>query len=95
MISVSFFHVFMVNNWEKCPGGGVLARFIGSGVGVLNSFFGERVGNSPIQKIARGMVRLGIDWYIMGGHHKHTCSLGGHELKFWKLMEGPKKKGCA
>ena len=27
MISVSFFHVFIVNNREKCPEGGVLARF--------------------------------------------------------------------
>ena len=32
----------------------VLARFIGPGVGVLNSFFARGVGNSPIKKIARG-----------------------------------------
>ena len=33
MISVSFFHVFIVNNREKCPGGGVLARFYRPGGG--------------------------------------------------------------
>ena len=27
MIFASFFHVFIVDNWEKCPRGGVLARF--------------------------------------------------------------------
>ena len=54
MISVSFFHVFIVNNREKCPRGGVLARFYGHGVGVLKSFFAQGVGNSPIKKIAWG-----------------------------------------
>ena len=44
------------------PCGGVLAHFIGPGVGVLNSIFALGVGNSPIKKVARGgMVSLGID----------------------------------
>ena len=70
MIPVSFFSMFLLwINWEKCPGDGVLARFLGPRVGVLNSFFAWRVGNSPIKKIAGGfaqggMVRLGGDWYI-------------------------------
>ena len=69
MISVSFFHVFMVNNWRNAPGGGVLARFYRSGRWGFWTLFCPRVGNSPIKKIARGfcpggMVRLGIDWYI-------------------------------
>ena len=51
MIFVSFFHVFMVNNCGKCPRGGVLARFIGPGVGVLNFLFAQGVGNSPIKKL--------------------------------------------
>ena len=51
MTSVSFFDVFIV---ENAPGGGVLARFIGPGSGVLNSFFARGVGNSPIKKIAQG-----------------------------------------
>ena len=34
MISVSFYHVFIVNNGEKCPRGEVLARFYRPGGGV-------------------------------------------------------------
>ena len=54
MTSVSLFHVFIVNNGEKCPRGGVLHRFIDPGVGLLNSFFGRGWGIRPIKKIARG-----------------------------------------
>ena len=70
MISVSFFHVFTLNNREKCTGGGVLARFYRpGGVGVLNSFFARGDGEFAHQKNwPRGggggggeMVRLGID----------------------------------
>ena len=43
------------------PGGGVLARFYRSGAWGLELFFARGVGNLPIKKIARGMVRLGID----------------------------------
>ena len=55
MISVSFFHVFIVNNWGKRPPPdvGVLARFYRPGMGVLK-FFCSGVGNSPIKKIATG-----------------------------------------
>ena len=51
MISISFFHVFIVNNLGKCLRGGVSARFYrleGSG-------FCQGGGG------AGGMVRLGID----------------------------------
>ena len=53
MIFVAFFHVFRVNNLEKCPRGGVLARFIGPGGGSLNSFL-PGGGEFAHQKIARG-----------------------------------------
>ena len=49
MISVSFFHVFMVNNRGKCPRGGVLARFYRLG------------GFELVFARGQGMVRLGID----------------------------------
>ena len=39
MISVSFFHVFIVNNGEKCPGGGVLAHFNRPGAGGFELLF--------------------------------------------------------
>ena len=42
-------------------GGGVLARFYRPGGRGFELFFARRVGNSLIKKIARGMVRLGID----------------------------------
>ena len=51
-------------------GGGVLARFYRPGGWGFDLFFAQGVGNSPIKKIARGvlpsegMVSLGIDWYI-------------------------------
>ena len=47
------------------PRGGALAHFYR--VGVLNSFFAQGVGNSPIKKLpgdfpgGGGLVRLGID----------------------------------
>ena len=69
MTSVSFFHVSVVNNWGKCPWGGVLARFYGPGGESFELFFAQVVGNSPIKKLPRGMVRLGIDCYII-----HLCS---------------------
>ena len=59
MISVSFFHVFIVNNREKYPRGGALAHFYR--VGVLNSFFARGLRNRPSKKLPGGMVRLGID----------------------------------
>ena len=54
MISVSFFHVFIVNNWEKCPGGGVLAHFYRFGGGDFELLFCPGVENLPIKKIAMG-----------------------------------------
>ena len=56
-----FFHVFIVNNWEKCPGGGVLVRFYRPGGGGLNCFFARGVGNSPIKKIALGGGVSGLE----------------------------------
>ena len=41
--------------------GGVLARFYGSGGEGFELLFARVVGNSPIKKLPRGMVRLGID----------------------------------
>ena len=54
MISVSFFHVIIVNNGEKCPRGGVLSRIYRPGGGVLNFFFARGWGIRPSKKIARG-----------------------------------------
>ena len=68
MISISSFHVFIVNNGGKCPLGGVLAHFYRPrGVG-FDSFFARGWGIRP-SKIALmfcrggggGMVRLEID----------------------------------
>ena len=39
-----------MNNREKCPRGGVLARFY-RGVGVLNSFFARGWGIRPSKKL--------------------------------------------
>ena len=66
MISVSFFHVFIVNTCGKCIRRGVLARFYRPGGRGFELSFCTGVGNSPIKKIAwgvfpGGMVRLGID----------------------------------
>ena len=62
MISVSFFHVFIAGIIEEnAPGGGVLARFYRPGGWGFELFFARGVGNSPIKRIARGMVRLVID----------------------------------
>ena len=46
---------------ENAPGGGVLARFYRPGGGGFELSFCPGVGDSPIKKIARGVVRLGID----------------------------------
>ena len=54
MISVSFFHDFIVNIEENAPGGGVLALFIGTGGGVLNSFFAQGVGICPSKNCPGG-----------------------------------------
>ena len=53
MISVSFFHVLIVNNCGKCPGGGVSARFYRPGDGGFELFLPES-GEFAHQKIARG-----------------------------------------
>ena len=76
MISGSFFHVFIVNNWGKCPlGMGFYLVFIGPGGGAFWTLFAQGVENSPIKKISQGMVRLGIDWYIItvGGRVQAIC----------------------
>ena len=57
MISVAFFHVFMVNNQEKCPRDLVLARFYRPGGGGFELLFCPGVGNSPIKKIAWRFAR--------------------------------------
>ena len=57
MISVSFFRVFTVNNREKCPGGGVLARFYGPGGGGLNSFYARGWGIRPSKKLPGGFAQ--------------------------------------
>ena len=75
VISVSFFNVFIMNNWGKCPQGWGLARFYRPGGGGFELFFCLGVGNSPIKKLPGGMVRLGIDWYI-----RHICSLARNVL---------------
>ena len=62
MIYVSFFHVFTVNNREKCPGGGVLARFYRPGGGGFGLLFCPQGGEFAHQKnCPGGMVRHGID----------------------------------
>ena len=50
---------------ENAHRGGILAHFYRPGGGAFELFClpGE-VGNLPIKKIAWGMVRTGIDWYI-------------------------------
>ena len=55
MISVSFFHVFIVNNLRRMPGGEVLARLLGPG-GDFELLFCLRVGNSPIKKNCPGAL---------------------------------------
>ena len=64
-------HFFMFLLWiieENAPGGGVLARFYMPEGWQFWTLFCQGVGNSPIKKLAgvlpRGMVRLGIDWYV-------------------------------
>ena len=69
MISVSCFHVFIVNNWGKFPGSGILARFCWSGGRGLELSFCPGGGEFTHQKncpgiLPGGLVRLGIDWYI-------------------------------
>ena len=59
MISVSFFMFLLSIIEENAPGGGVLARFYRPGGFEL--FFCPGGGEFAHQKIARGMVRLGID----------------------------------
>ena len=54
MISVSFFHVFIVNNGEKCPRGGVLARFYRPRGGGFELLFCPGGGKFAHQKIAQG-----------------------------------------
>ena len=62
MISVSFFHVFMVNNRGKFPGGEVLARFIGPvGRGFELSFCPGGGEFAHQKNCPGGMVKLGID----------------------------------
>ena len=61
MISVSFFHVFTVNNKKNAPGGGVFARFYRPGGGSFEVLFARGWGIRPSQKLAGGMVRLGIN----------------------------------
>ena len=46
---------------RKMPRGGVLARFYRLGGWGFEVFLCPGVGNSPIKKLPRGMVRLGID----------------------------------
>ena len=65
MISVSFFHVFIVNNWEKCPWGGVLARFYRPGGGGFELLFFLGGGEFAHQKLPGGFAlrgRDGQDW---------------------------------
>ena len=57
MISVSFFYVSIVNNWGKCPGDGVLARFYRPGV--LSFLFFLGWGIRPSKKLPRGFARGG------------------------------------
>ena len=61
MTSVSFFHVFIVNNRGNCPRGGVLARFCRPGGGGFELFLPGGRGIRPPKKSPRRMVRLGID----------------------------------
>ena len=61
---LSHFFVFLL--WiivENAPGGRIFARFYRPRGGGFELFL-PGGGNSTIKKIARGMVRLGIDWYI-------------------------------
>ena len=71
MISVSFFHVSIVNYWGKFSRGGVLARFYRPRVGSFDLFLlgdGELAHQKNFPRFCPrgggGVVRLGIDWYI-------------------------------
>ena len=74
MISVSFFHVFIVNNWEKCPRGGVLARFYRPGGGGFERFF-ARGGEFTHQKNCLGGLPGGDsqvwNWLIHNALRNH------------------------
>ena len=61
MISLSFFHAFIVNIEENAPGGGVSARFYRLGGGPFEFFFARGWGIRPSKKLPGGLVRLGID----------------------------------
>ena len=54
MISISFFHVFIMNNLGKCPGGGVLARFYRPGGRDFELSFCPGVGEFAHQKYFPG-----------------------------------------
>ena len=56
MISVLFFHVFLVNNWGKYPGGGVLARFYRPGESGFELSFCPGGGICPSKKLPRGFA---------------------------------------
>ena len=51
MISVSFFVFLLWIIEENAPGGGVLARFIGPGVGGLDLLFAQGWGICPSKKL--------------------------------------------
>ena len=61
MISVSFFMFLLWIIEENAPGVGFLFVFIGPGGGGGFELFLPEGGNSPIKKLPREMVRLGID----------------------------------
>ena len=96
MISVSFFHVFIVNNWGKCPWGGVFARFYRPGGRWGFELFLPGGGNSTVKKLPRGDGQawnwlIHKDFYLLtlllrgGGVLAHTVWLLPAILKPVKL----------
>ena len=70
MISVSFFHVFIISYWENAPGGEVLSRFYRSGGWGFRTLFCTRGGEFAHQKIVRGDGEA-WNWLI---HKDNKCS---------------------
>ena len=91
MISVWFFHVFILNNWEKFPGGGVLARFYRpQGWGFWTPFLPGGWGIRPSKKLPGGMVRLGTDWYIIVTVFPHLTSTDNTVITHYSIPKESK-----
>ena len=89
-MSVSWF-VFCWIFENNCPEGGALAQFFCPRGRVFALPLCPVVGNSPLQKIARGfagvgggMFRLGIDWYI--NYKQSSCNYGFRPFRCYAFI---------